>query len=277
VSAAVAPASTARRQAQRAQRDRPDRDLVAAVRGELAAIEPARACCRAAERAGLGTAGSGRARTPAIGRLAVRLATDAEPAAGFAWLSAKVHCRTSFLRGMFLAHGSLSLAGGRMHLELVVPLSELQRLATQLADFGLTAGQRVRRGSGVLTWKRTDTIVAFLRRIGATASTLELESRLVTRSLQGNLNRALNAETANLRRSVDTAHRQLEQLATLEAKGRLSRMPRSVQVVADARRRAPEASFTQLANGLGLSRGQVQRAFERIEQAALQLDARLDG
>ena len=50
-----------------------DRDLVAGLRAELAAIEPARRCCRAAERAGLGAAALGHARTPLLARLAVRL------------------------------------------------------------------------------------------------------------------------------------------------------------------------------------------------------------
>ena len=75
-----------------------ERELVAALWAELAAIEPARRCCRAAERAGLGVAAHGRARTPAIGRLAVRLG-DTSASDDFDWESAATHCRTAYLRG----------------------------------------------------------------------------------------------------------------------------------------------------------------------------------
>jgi cell division protein WhiA len=190
----------------------------------------------------------------------------------FDWDTAQAHCRLSFLRGLFLAHGSLSLAAGRTHLEFVVPATELPLVARQLAEIGLPAGVRVRRGKGVLTWKSADTVTAFLRSAGGTAATLELEARFVTRSLRGHLNRVVNAENANLQRSVATAHRQLNHIEALSASGALDRLPRTVRAVARERRRSPEATFGQLAESLGTSRALVQRAFERIEDSALHLD-----
>jgi hypothetical protein len=254
----------------------PDRDLVAAVRAELAAVEPARRCCRAAERAGLGSAARGRARSPVVGRLAVRL-DSAEDAPHFEWSAAGEHCRISYLRGLFLAHGSLSLAGGRTHLEFVVERSELAALAGRLAEIGLPASARVRRGRGVLTWKSADTVLTFLRRAGGRGATLELETRFVTRSLRGHLNRVLNAESANLHRSVITARRQLSQIETLDGAGRLAGLPASVRAVAEARRRAPEQTFSQIADELGTRRALVQRAFEQIEAAVLRLGQGMDG
>jgi len=241
------------------------------VRAELAAVEPARRCCRVAERAGLGSAARGRARSPLIGRLAVRLESEAEEAGDFAWATAGEHCRLSYLRGLFLASGSLSLAGGRTHLEFVVPAVELEPLRARLTDLGLPASARLRRGRGVLTWKSAETVLAFLRRAGGRAATLELEARVVTRSLRGHLNRVVNAENANLQRSVLTAHRQLAAIEALTAAGRLARMPLSVRAVAEARRRAPEQTFSQIAEELGTSRALVQRAFEQLESAALHL------
>jgi cell division protein WhiA len=249
---------------------------VAAVRSELAAIEPARQCCRAAERAGLGRAARGRAPSPAIGRLAVRLGGpidgDPEHSVAFDWPAAPVHCRRSYLRGLFLSRGSLSLAHGRTHLEIVVPAGQLDSAAAQLAEVGLPAGARLRRGRGVLTWKSADTVTTFLRFVGGTAATLELESRFVTRALRGHLNRALNAETANLQRSVATARRQLAAIDALAASGELERLPRMVRNVAEARRREPEATFTEIADRVSTSRALVQRAFDRLEARALQLE-----
>jgi len=256
-------------------RERPDRDLVAAVRAELAAIEPARRCCRAAERLGLGRAASGRAPSPAVGRLAIRLSESGygDEQGDFDWEAAPSHCRLAWLRGVFLARGSLSLAGGRTHLELVVELDDVETLARRLAEADLPTATRVRRGRGVVTAKGSEKVLALLRRLGSTAATLELESRLVARSLRGHMNRVLNAETANLARSVATARRQLSDIEALEAAGVLARMPPPVRAVAKARRTSPESSFTELAEKLGVSRAVVQRAFEQIASRAAGLPA----
>lgn len=252
-----------------------DRDLVAALRAELAAVEPTRACDRAAEAAGLGTAAI-RGDRPALARLMVRLLRedDAQGIRGatartFDWDRAADHCRAAYLRGRFLVRGSLSVTAGRYHLEFVVPADEAPVLAARLAAAGLPAGVRVRRGRGVVTWKGGEAIGTFLRWIGAGPSLLELESRQVSRAVRGDLNRILNAESANLDRIAAAAARQLAAIAVLDADGRLAGQPDPVRAVAARRRAIPEASLGELADELGMPRGRVQRALERIESLAL--------
>ncbi len=166
-----------------------DRDLVAALRAELAGHRAA---------AGVRPGGRGGGPRPRPGdargrraRLAVRLGREpteagrlldaprrtkharrrARPsAAPFDWDTAADHCRLAWLRGLFLARGSLSLAAGRAHLEFVVEPDEAPILAARLADLGLPASWRLRRGRGVVTWKSAETVVTFLRRIGAGAA-----------------------------------------------------------------------------------------------------------
>jgi DNA-binding transcriptional regulator WhiA len=253
---------------------RSDRDLVAALRAELAAIDPSRACDRVAESAAL--AGSRADRHSIVARLVVRLrradaqergrATKPESAdESFDWATAREHCRLAWLRGRFLARGSLSIAGGRTHLEFVVPEAEARILAERLADVGLPASWRMRRGKGVVTWKSADTVGTFLRRIGAGSALLELEARQVSRALRGELNRILNAESANLNRAVSASGRQIAAIAALDADGRLQSQPYVVRLVADARRETPEATLTELADRLSLHRSAVQRALERVE------------
>jgi hypothetical protein len=271
-----------------------DRDLVAALRAELAAVDPSRPCDRHAEIAGLGP--ELHARDTVVARLAVRLgghatlrggATGARaggrrsgtprrtfllPAHELDWARAPEHCRLAFLRGRFLARGSLSLAAGRAHLEFTVPLDEAPLLAGRLDDIGLPAAWRVRRGHGVVTWKSAESITSFLGRIGASASLLELEARNVARTLRGDLNRVINAESANLQRSVEAAGRQLAAIDALEADGRLAEQPRTVRAVAEARRETPEASLSEIATRLDLHRSAVQRALDRLERLALHDD-----
>ena len=249
-----------------------ERELAQAIRAELAAIDPPRACCREAERSGLGPAVQGHARSPVIARLAVRLAEvapgDRAETPGFEWPAARDHCRAAWLRGRFLSAGSLSLGTRGAHLEFVVDPEAGEELRRRLDEAGFPTSARTRRGRAVLTSKRTDTILSFLRYCGAGASVLEIESRLVMRQLQGHLNRVLNAETANLERTVASSARQIAVIERLEAEGRLSQLSALDLSVAKARKAAPEASFTELAATLGISRARVQRAFGRIESTA---------
>jgi hypothetical protein len=263
---------------------RPERDLVAALRAELAAIDPSRPCDRRAEAAGLA---SGRpAREGPVARLTVRLgrgragATAGAAASGsqtdrpadFDWDASAEHCRMAYLRGLFLARGSLSLASGRTHLEFVVPAADAPVLAERLDQEGLPAAWRLRRSRGVVTWKSADTVGLFLRRIGAGGALLELEARQVARALRGDLNRVLNAESANLQRAVGAAGRQIAAIDEVEADGRLAVQPPIVRLVADARRETPEATLGELAERLQIHRSTAQRALERIEHLALHPD-----
>jgi transcriptional regulator with XRE-family HTH domain len=284
-----------------------ERDLAEAIRAELSAIDPPRRCCRLAERAGMGGAFGRRRRT--IVRLELRLrrpssaslaaaaasagvvagghgaaiatAERAQPAErpaipknpppvpDFDWPSSPEHCRTAYLRGLFLAHGSLSLASGRTHLEFVVGAAEAEPLARRLAELDMPASWRIRRGRGVVTWKSAETVGTFLRLVGGGSALLELEARQVSRAVRGDLNRVINAESANLQRAVAAAARELEAIAALEADGRLAEQPYLVRLVADARLEVPEATFSELAERLGIHRSAVQRALERIERLAL--------
>jgi DNA-binding protein WhiA len=175
----------------------------------------------------------------------------------------------AWLRGLFLARGSLSLAGGRTHLEFVIDPAAAAPLAARLTAAGLPASSRIRRGRGVVTWKNGDTIGLFLRRIGAGATLLELEARQVSRALRGDLNRVINAESANLQRSVGAAGRQMAAIDELTASGELAEQPYVVRSVAEARRETPESTLSELAERLGLHRSAVQRALERLERLAL--------
>ena len=135
---------------------RSERDLVVALRSELAAIDSARTCDRLAEAAGLGDDAWNR--EPAVTRLAVRLErrsgerATAGGAPPFDWDTAADHCRWAWLRGRFLARGSLSLANGRTHLEFIVSPEEAPVLAEHLAEVELPAAWRLRRERGVVTW-----------------------------------------------------------------------------------------------------------------------------
>ncbi len=257
-----------------------DRDLVLALRSELAAIDPPRACDRRAEAMALVDVEV--ARDGPLARLLLRLAREraavAAPGAangregsgpsadrddvtgpdavvsgvtGFDWASSSDHCRLAWLRGLFLAHGSLSLSGGRTHLEFVVAAADAPVLSRRLGEAGLPASWRIRRRRGVVTWKNGDLVGTFLRRIGATGALLEVEARQVSRALRGELNRVINAESANLDRAVGAAGRQIAAIDELAATGELAEQPYVVRSVAEARRETPEATLGRAGRAAG--------------------------
>ena len=267
-----------------------ERELAAEIRAELAAVDPRRPCDRIAQAAAFADLawrrGPRRRQAPLL-RTAVRLghrggepsgdetgAPMAEPTGGamshaieaWSWEASPEHCRVAYLRGLFLTHGSLSLADGRVHLEFVLDAARAASLAGQLREMGLPASHRLRRGRGVLTWKSAETVATFLRMAGARTSLFDLEARRVARVLRGELNRLLNAEAANLARMVDSAARQRDAIEQLAAEGGLGTLPADGRMVAQARLDAPEASLGELADATGLHRSTVQRELQRIER-----------
>ncbi len=265
-----------------------ERELAAEIRAELAAVDPRRPCDRIAQAAAFADLewrrGWRRRQAPLL-RTAVRLGHRRGSSMGEAkraavsdelhdaietwtWEASADHCRVAYLRGLFLTHGSLSLAEGRVHLEFVLDPADAETLAGRLREMGLPASRRLRRGRGVVTWKSADTVATFLRMAGARTSLFDLEARRVARVLRGELNRLLNAEAANVARTVDSAARQREAIDELAEEGGLTTLPADARTVAQARRDAPEASLGELADATGLHRSTVQRELRRIERLA---------
>ena len=261
---------------------RNERDLVSAIRHELAAITPGRRCCRATELDAL--ADPGRRSDVAIARTVHRISSasashdvEASPseralkrARALADVGASSHCRSAFLRGRILSRGSLSLASGRIHLELVLTQVEAHHVAAALAADGVAGVYRVRRGRGVIVWKDRTQILDLLRRLGAGSSIAEIEARGVVRQIRGELNRSVNAETANLQRAVRAGMRQARAAAELIEEGDLP-SGGLLQRVSVARLAHPEATIAELGETLGLSRSVVQRVLATVERQAAAL------
>ena len=260
---------------------RGEADLVASIRHELAAIRPARTCCIQVELAALSD--PGRRVDVSVARAVHELGTElAQRGAERRWAGsprsqaedcvadltaarAAQHCRLTFLRGRILARGSLSLASGSVHLEINVSAPEAADIAQLATTEQLGGHLRERRGKGLLVWKGRDALVDLLRRLGATAAVAEMEARGIGREVRGNLNRSVNAETANLTRAVRAGIRQARACTIAVTEDLLQ--PESLHArVARARAGAPDATLAELASELDLARSTVQRALAVIER-----------
>ena len=100
--------------------------------------------------------------------------------------------------------------------------------------------------------------------MGANRGVLELETQRVGADVRSRLNRLLNAEEANLARTVRAADRQLLAIERLERDGTLARMTPSLRETAAMRRRMPDADLDALASALGVSRSAVNHRLRRL-------------
>jgi hypothetical protein len=275
--------------------------LAGEVRGELARIQPARACCRRAQLIGLlhgRTDGVLRTLDLATARTAVQLASSLGMTVGpprqtpvdrrrpgsrqhlrvelerdelgaWSWEEAPLCDRRSFLRGVLLGAGSISFSASGPHVELVMRTRDAaEELQAALATVEVRALIAERRGRWVVYLKGQEEIGELLRLVGANRGVLQLETLRVGRDVQARLNRLVNAEEANLGRTVHAADRQLGAIAALEASGRLDGLGVGLRETAAARRRMPDADLDTLAAALGISRSAANHRLRRLVELA---------
>ncbi|MEO8633001.1 MAG: DNA-binding protein WhiA [Chloroflexota bacterium] len=229
------------------------------VKAELARVRPAD-CDRRVLAALL-------PRAAHLGAPARRLAHAAELASGPASLRREC-CRRTYLRGLFLAGGSVSAGPSGYHLELRPPRGEVTRARAVLKREGFAPRARIRRGRQVLMLRAADEIASFLRHAGAGETLLRLETRRVSREMRGRTNASVNADAANLARAVSAARDQIEAVRALAGSGRLARLPIEVRAAAAARLRAPEATLADLARRLDTTKWVVRQRLRRVTDEA---------
>jgi hypothetical protein len=187
----------------------------------------------------------------------------------WSWDGAAPHDRQAFLRGVVLGSGSLSFSRTGPHVEFVFrSRSKARTLQRRLAGSGIRSAVYERRGRAVMYVKGREQVAALLQLTGAHGALLELESEQVGHDVQNRLNRLLNAEAANVGRTVRAAERQVRAIERLEAAGRLAELSPRLRIVADARRAHPEADLEALADALQIGRSAVHHRLRRIEQLA---------
>ena len=275
--------------------------LATEVRGELARIQPPRDCDRRAELQGLlhdtrsdvfrtldhavartvmhlasslgmtvdapRTVVSERAR--AGGRHHVTVRVDRAALGPWSWSRAAACDRRAFLRGALLGTGSLSFGPSGPHVEFVLSQrTAAEELQAALSALSVRALRSERRGRHVVYLKGHEEIAGLLRLVGANRGVLELETHRVGRDVQARLNRLVNAEEANLSRTVRAADRQLAAIARLEASGRLPRLGGGLRDAAALRRRLPDADLGTLAAALDVSRSAMNHRLRRLVELA---------
>lgn len=178
-------------------------------------------------------------------------------------------CNAAFLRGVFLACGSIVDPGKDYHLEFVSPHIRLGRdLADLMSEYGLEPKTIVRKGNFVVYFKDSEKIEDVLTFMGAVQSSLELMNIKVYKDLRNKVNRVTNCETANISKTVNAAVQQIDAINKLVSIDGYERLPEELRDIAKIRLDNPEASLRELAQIAGISRSGVNHRLNRIVEMA---------
>jgi cell division protein WhiA len=177
----------------------------------------------------------------------------------------------AYLRGAFLASGSLSAPGRAPHLEIGMRSSELAEAVAELAR-GLVTGT-VSAAGGTrprVVVKSGATIGELLTTMGATGAFLAWDERRLRRQLRSDATRLANADAANLRRTIEAAATQVRTVETVVAEVGWERLEEPLRAVALARLANPEASLSELGELIDppVAKSVVHRRLKRLEELA---------
>ena len=158
------------------------------------------------------------------------------------------HCRTAFLRGAFLAGGSVTDPAKRYHLELATShLSVSRELHALLLEMGFSPKESRRKANAITYFKQSNAIEDFLTAMGAPLAAMDLMNAKAEKDLLGSINRRVNCDAANLDKAVDAAKGQIEAIYRLEERGMLAELPDKLKEAVDLRMAHPELTLSQLA------------------------------
>ena len=158
-------------------------------------------------------------------------------------------CKAAFLRGAFLAGGSVTDPEKGYHMEVAtthqsVSLETYMLVHDMLNIYPKTAQ---RNGTHVLYLKQSDLISDSLTLLGAPVSGMGIITAKLEKELNKKVNRRCNCDDANTSKVVEAAQEQLAAIRILRDRGQFEELPKKLQQALVARENNPEASLTELA------------------------------
>lgn len=182
-------------------------------------------------------------------------------------------CRRAFIRGAFLACGSVNDPKVNYHLEFAVKDATLAfAFAAFLELCGHKPKKAQRESVTALYYNDSSAVEELLGSIGADRYSLELMEVKVVRDMRNTLNRKNNFDTANISKTVDAAMMQNEAIKYLEKINKLCLLPPELIEAATLRRQNPEASLTELCKIAGekISRSGMNHRLKKIIDTAIE-------
>lgn len=180
-------------------------------------------------------------------------------------------CKKAFIRGAFLAAGSISDPWKGYHFEIALSSMELAKdIRDAIASFDVDAKIVERKQQYVVYVKESNQIEDLLALMGANVAYLKFENIRIEKEMRNSINRQVNCETANIGKTVSAAVRQLEDIRLIEEKRGLSSLPKNLQEIAMLRMEHPDMALKDLGNLLNppVGKSGVNHRLRRIGEIA---------
>lgn len=180
-------------------------------------------------------------------------------------------CKKAFIRGMFLATGSVNDPQKAYHFEIVVHNKELaQAVQEVIRGFGLDAKIVKRKKYYVVYLKEGSMIVDILNMMEAYVSLMDMENVRILKDMRNDINRRVNCETANIKKTVNAARRQIEDIEYIERTKGLRYLNDSLRALAEIRLEEPDANLSELGQMLNppVSKSGVNHRLRKISSIA---------
>jgi len=188
--------------------------------------------------------------------------------------------RRAFLRGAFLARGSISSPSKNHHLEIALPTYEDGVFVSKILEKeGLKGGLVRRRSSHVAYLKDADGIAEFLRLTGASQAVLDYENVRARKSLMSSVLRVVNMDRANVSRAVEASMKQLADIRLIDEEMGLGHLPAALRELARTRLAHPDLTMEELGHLLSppASKSAVNHRFRRIAEIADEIRKKKSG
>ena len=158
-------------------------------------------------------------------------------------------CKAAFLRGAFLAGGSVTDPGKGYHMELNTTHQSVAREGFSLIQesLGFSPKTAARGGGQVLYLKQSDLIADLLTYLNAPVAAMGIMEAKLEKELNNRVNRRCNCDDANISKVIEAAQEQLNAIRKLQELEMYENLPAKLKQAADARIQHPEASLTELA------------------------------
>lgn len=180
----------------------------------------------------------------------------------------------SYLRGAFLAGGSVNNPEtSRYHLEIYSTYeNHNDDLAWLMNHFFYLHAKTTKRRRGYIVYlKEAEKIGDFLHVVGAVNAMLSFEDLRIMRDMRNSVNRLVNCDTANMKKTASAAAKQVENIKLIAANQDLEELPEKLQSLARFRLAHPELSLKEVAQQLPggpISKSGVNHRFQKLQQLA---------
>ncbi len=192
----------------------------------------------------------------------------------FGMLEDEADCM-AYLRGAFLAGGSVTDPTKRYHLEMTTSHYKVSReTCALLMECGFSPKELTRSGNNILYFKQSNYIEDFLTAIGAQVSAMAIMEAKVEKDLRNGVNRRVNCETANLTKVVDASMGQSAAIRALRDAGELEKLPGKLRETAMLRLENPEATLQELAEMLDppITKSAINHRMRKLQELARTLE-----